>query len=138
MNFLKNIFNPDKTKSGILFIVEDNLVYAKTLEAFLKSNFPDANEIKIFPVGETCLMELHKNPDVIIMDYFLNSKYYDAENGLEIIKQIRAQQPNVKIIVLSAQQEIEATVTIVKDYNCNYVKKDDTAFAKVKEIIGGQ
>jgi DNA-binding response OmpR family regulator len=40
------------------------------------------------------------------MDYFLDSKYPDAETGLDTIRAIRQQKPATPIIVLSAQQDI--------------------------------
>jgi DNA-binding NtrC family response regulator len=135
MNFLKKLINPSSVKTKIIFIVEDNPAYAKTLEAFLKNKFTDVKEIKIFPVGEVCLMEIHRNPTVVIMDYFLDTKYADAETGLEIIKKIKAQKPQTNIIILSSQKELDVTHEAVKKYDCNYVTKDEKAFSKVEELI---
>lgn len=137
MSFLKNLFKykGEEERSGIVFIVEDNKPYAETLKVFLNAQIPAIKEIKIFPVGETSLMELHRNPELIIIDYFLDSKYYDAETGLEIIKQIRAEKPEVNILVLSAQENLDVVLEAVKKYNCSYVKKDEQAFDKVYEIV---
>jgi two-component system OmpR family response regulator len=135
MNFLKKLLKSKNPKTGIIFIVEDNQAYAKTLESFLKSSFPTIKEIKIFPVGETCLEELDKNPDLIIMDYFLDSKYYDAETGLETIKKIRLAKAEMNIVVLSSQNEIDVVIEAVKQYSCSYVKKDANAFSRLEEIV---
>lgn len=136
MSFWKDLFkSKEQEKTGLVFIVEDNKPYAETLKVFLSAEVSDIKEMKIFPVGETCLLELKKNPDIIIIDYFLDSKYFDAETGLEIIKQIRAEKPEVNIIVLSSQEEIDIVLEIVKKYNCSYVKKDADAFEKVGEIV---
>ncbi len=135
MSFLKKLFKPKASKSGIIFIVEDNIVYAKTLEGSIKSQFPEVKEVKLFPVGETCLMELHRNPDLIIMDYFLDTKYFDAETGLEIIKKIRAEKPEMNIVILSSQNEIDVVVEATKTYHCTYIKKDEKAFERLAEVI---
>lgn len=135
MDFLKNLFKLKKHKTGIVFIVEDNDAYAKTLEAFLKSSFPAIKEILIFPVGETCILALDKNPDLIIMDYFLDSKYPDAETGLETIKKVKSMKAEMNIVVLSSQNEIEVVVEAVKQYNCSYVKKDADAFLRLEDIV---
>jgi DNA-binding NarL/FixJ family response regulator len=136
MSFWKDLFkSKEQEKTGLVFIVEDNKPYAETLKVFLDAEVPVIKEIKVFPVGETCLLELKKNPDIIIIDYFLDSKYYDAGTGLEIIKQIREEKPEVNIIVLSSQEDIEVVLEIVKKYNCSYVKKDTEAFEKVGEIV---
>lgn len=135
MNFLKKLFKPKANKTGIVFIVEDNAVYAKTLEASIKAEFPQVNTIRLFPVGETCLLELHLNPDLIIMDYFLDTKYTDAETGLENIKKIRAKKSESNIVILSAQSEIEVVVDAIKLYDCSYIKKDEQAFERIKELL---
>lgn len=135
MSFFKRIFKSQRKRTGIVFIVEDDVTYAKTLESYIRLHFPLLSEIKLFPVGETCLMELKKMPDLIIMDYFLDSKYYDAETGTQIIKQIRQQQADTNIVVLSSQQNIDVVVEAIEELNCEYVVKNEQAFEKIKEII---
>ena len=131
-----NFLSKSKPKrSGIVFIVEDNEAYAYTLRSFLQVQFPELKEIKIFPDGEACLPELIKKPDVIIIDYFLDSKNPNAETGLEIIRQIRETDTNLHIIVLSSQEEFVVIVESVRKYNCSYVKKDEEAFEKVAQLI---
>ncbi len=135
MSFLKKLFKPKTERTGLVFVVEDNKVYSEALKAYLSVEIPAITEVKTFPVGETCLMELHKNPDMIIIDHFLDSRFYDAEPGLEIIKKIRAEKPEVNIIVLSSQQDIDVILEMVKKYNCSFVQKDENAFGKVGELV---
>jgi len=123
---------PDKK---LIFIVEDNQVYAKSLQTFIKIRFPGIKEIKIFRVGEMCLLEMHRNPSIVIMDYFLNSKYTEAGNGLEIIKRIKAQKPQTNIIVLSIQEKFNVLIESIKQFDCIYVQKDQEAFNKVEKAI---
>jgi response regulator of citrate/malate metabolism len=135
MNFLKKLFKIKSPKSGIIFIVEDNPIYAKTLEAFVRSCFPDTKEIIICPTGEICLSEFHKNPDVIIVDYFLDTNNQNAATGIDIIKKIRVEKSETNIIVLSSQKEIEVVLEAVKTYQCSYIKKDEQAFGRLEEIL---
>ncbi len=123
------------SKPEIIFIVEDNEVYAKSLQTFIQARFPNIKGIKIFRIGEMCLMELHRNPSIVIMDYFLNSKYEEAENGLEIIKRIKALKPDTNIIVLSAQENFKVILESIKEYDCSYVQKDKEAFSNVEQFI---
>ncbi|MFA6924810.1 MAG: response regulator [Bacteroidales bacterium] len=120
----------------IIFIVEDNEVYAKSLQEFLITCFPDIKEIKTFRIGEMCLMEMHRSPNIVIMDYFLNSKYKDAYNGLETIKQIKVVKPQTNIILLSSQEKLSVILEAIKQYDCYYLlKKDQEAFYRVKQCI---
>lgn len=120
---------------AIVFIVEDSDIYAKSLQTFIQTRIPNIKEIKIFKIGETCLIELYRNPSIIIMDYFLNSKYAAAHNGLEIIKRIKIMKPKTKIIVLSAQEKLEVVIDAIKQFDCDYVQKDMNAFNKVEKLI---
>jgi ActR/RegA family two-component response regulator len=82
-----------------------------------------------------CLLEMHHNPSIVIVDYFLNSKYGQAENGLEIIKRIKELKPLTNIIVLSAQENFNVALEAIKRHDCNYVEKNQEAFKKVEQLI---
>ncbi len=122
-------------KSRTIFIVEDNAAYASMLEQFLLKKFPDVSEIKIFPIGESSLMDLYQNPTVIIIDHLLNSVQSDAATGLSIIKRIKEANPAANIILLSAQTEFDVVSKTIIKYGCRYVTKNDQAFAKVEQYI---
>ncbi len=132
--FTKN-FKKAHLSKQIIFIVEDNEAYGKSLRAFIQAHFPEIKEIKNFRIGEMCLMELHRNPGIVIVDYFLNSKYEDAHNGLEIIEQIKNLKPNTQIIVLTSQERPGVIIDAIKKYDCGYVQKDENAFKYVKKLI---
>jgi two-component system OmpR family response regulator len=127
----KRIIPGDK----IIFIVDDNEVYAKTLESFILSRFPDITEVKIFSIGEMCLMDMHRNPGIVIMDYFLNSKFEEAHNGIEIIKRIKVEKPLTNIIVLSIQTDKNIVLEAITLFDCAYVQKDEEAFDKIEQSI---
>jgi two-component system, OmpR family, response regulator len=131
LRFFKKI-NPDKK---LVFIVEDNEVYARTLQGYLQNRFSGIIKIKLFRIGELCLEEMHLDPGIVIMDYFLDTQYLEATNGIEIIKRIKAQKPQTNIIVLSAQEDYHVALDAIKEYGCIYVQKDQDAFNKVEQFI---
>lgn len=131
MKFFKRLNTGKKT----IFIVEDNEVYAKSLQTFIRTHIPNIKEIKLFRIGEMCLMEMERNPSIVIMDYFLNSKYKEAFNGLEIIKRIKILKPATNIIVLSMQKKFNVISEVIKQYNCCYIQKDQKSFNKVEKFI---
>ncbi|PBQ32830.1 response regulator [Sphingobacteriaceae bacterium] len=122
-----------KNKSKLIFVVEDNTLYAKSLEVFLKTKFENI-EVKLFPVGELALDNLHMKPDYIVVDYFLNGQYDDAEDGFSILIDIKTKDPKAKVILLSAQQDIKIALA-VKDSGSMYVVKDDDAFENIAALI---
>lgn len=128
---------PRNTERKVIFIVEDNETYSRSLKLFIRNYYESLYEIEIFPIGEMCIMELARNPNIIIIDYFLNSKHSEAINGLEIIKRIKLLKPNTNIIVLSSQENLEVISETIKQYDCIYVAKDKDAFNKVRLTITG-
>jgi DNA-binding NarL/FixJ family response regulator len=128
--------NKKEKAPKLIFIVEDNAVYAKSLEIYLRTKF-EGIEVKIFPVGELAIDNLHLKPEFIVMDYFLNSKFYDAEDGVSILNVIREKEPNVQIIVLSSEQD-ESTIQKVRDTGCLFLHKDNEAYEKVRNLISLQ
>lgn len=125
-----------KTKKPLLiFIAEDNAAYAKTLQLFLKSRL-EGSTVEVFPVGEICIDNLHRNPDVVIMDYVLNTRYFDASNGLEMVKEIKQKNSHAHLIMLSAQENANVALKIMREVtDANYIIKDDNAFNSVLGII---
>ncbi|MBC7863355.1 MAG: response regulator [Bacteroidia bacterium] len=121
--------------SKIIFIVEDNEAYAKALKQFLQTRFAEIKEVKIFHIGELCLPELDLNPFIVVMDYFLNSRYNEANNGLEIAERIKIVKPKTNIILLSVQENSIGISEIIKQYDCMYIKKNEAAFEKVGQSV---
>ncbi len=116
-----------------VFLVDDNALYLKDLEFSFRSK-PYYNT-KSFTTGELCLESLSEKPDIIILDYHLNSVVPDAMNGLEILKRIRAIDQVVPIVVLSGDDDPQVAENCLEYEAVQFVIKDDISFAKLREII---
>lgn len=136
INELIQFFNKLFVRKKTIFIVEDNVIYSKSLQGFLTNRFPRM-KIEIFSNGEACLIELHKNPIAIIMDYQLNTDNSTAADGLSIIRKIKISSSKTNIILLSAQTELDVFVKAISIYGCSYLRKDEQAFKKVEHFIKG-
>ncbi len=116
-----------------IILVDDDFIFLEMLKESLTDN-PDYN-IVAFQSGEECLNHMHLNPDVIVLDYFLNSENSSAKNGLEILKDIHAINPQAKVIILSGQEDGNLVYDFVRENATNYVVKDNNAFLNVKTAI---
>ncbi|PKP30131.1 MAG: regulator [Bacteroidetes bacterium HGW-Bacteroidetes-17] len=101
-----------------IFVVEDDEWYNRVLVHNLSLN-PDY-EIESFTNGKDCLANLHKNPDVITLDYRLP----DIQ-GLEILKNIKAENEEIQVILISEQDEIEVVVELLKYGAYDYIVKSN-------------
>ena len=116
-----------------IFLVDDDALYLKVLEnEFLQH--ADFN-ILTFPTGELCIENLSQNPDVIILDYYLDGIYENAMNGLETLDKIKLIKPEIPVIMLSAQDKIEVAVNCMHHKAFDYVVKSETAFMRIHKII---
>jgi len=99
-----------------IFVVEDDDWYSRLLVHNLSLN-PDY-EIESFTNGKDCLNNLHKNPDVITLDYRLPDM-----QGLEILKKIKAENEDIQVILISEQDEIDVVVELLKYGAYDYIVK---------------
>lgn len=116
-----------------LFLVDDDALYLKSLEIEFMQ-YADF-EIRTFATGEHCVEHLAEKPDVIILDYELNSVNKDAMNGIDTLDQIKAFNADIPVVMLSAQDKIDIAVSCMHHKAFDYVVKSETAFLRLQKII---
>lgn len=99
-----------------IFVVEDDEWYNRLLVHNLSLN-PDY-EIESFTNGKDCLSNLNKSPDVITLDYRLPDM-----QGLEVLKNIKAENEEIQVILISEQDEIDVVVELLKYGAYDYIVK---------------
>jgi DNA-binding NarL/FixJ family response regulator len=88
-----------------------------------------------FGTGEACLAHLEARPDVIILDYYLDSNVRSAQNGLEILKIIHKQSPEQMVIMLSGQEHYGIALQTLAKGAVQYVIKDQEAFGEIDKAL---
>jgi two-component system, OmpR family, response regulator len=116
-----------------LFLVDDDALYLKNLEMDFAQN-SDA-VIRTFSTGEQCLEHLSQNPDIIVLDYYLDGVDKNAINGLETLDQLKAIRPEIPVIMLSSQDSIDVAVNCMKHLAFDYIVKSETAFIRLQKTI---
>lgn len=107
-----------QSNSVKIFAVEDDPVYSKFLKYVLGLN-PDF-EVDFFSNGKDCLAQLHKSPQIITLDYSLPDL-----KGEDILKQIKATDPSINVIIISGQENISTAVNLLKQGAYDYITKDE-------------
>lgn len=115
-----------------IFVAEDSFLYAHVLGEVLGElgNF----KITSFTSAEECISMLGNNPDLVILDYNFVEGGNNAGgmNGMDALKQIKAQQPRTPVIVLSAQQDVQVVSDLLKAGAFDYIEKRDREKAMEK------
>lgn len=116
-----------------LFLVDDDVFFLKSLEIdFLqRADF----SIETYATGELCLENLSHNPDIIVLDYYLDSVDKTAINGIETLDRIKANHPDIPVVMLSSQDKIDVAIECMHHSAFDYVVKSETAFMRLQKII---
>jgi len=122
MNALETPSEKDLAASDKLSIhlLEDDLVYAELVGFHLTENA--SCTIEKFNTGQEFLANLSKNPDLVILDFALPDI-----GGDEIFKKVKAFNPNIEVIFLTATNNVSKVVELIKMGAYDYILKDENA-----------
>ncbi len=110
-----------------VYIVEDNILYAR----ILKKQLVDANyQVKVFHNGTDFIECLHEKPDVITLDYTLPDM-----TGQVVLEKIQKELPSAHVIVISAQENINTAINLMKNGAYDYIMKAPDTREKLSNII---
>jgi len=117
----------------LLFLVDDDALFLKSMEIEFSRKTKSA--LETFASGELCLKNLSQNPDIVILDYYLNGIDKKAINGLETLDRIKAINPQIPVIMLSSQDKIAVAVNCMKHKAFDYIIKNESAFLRLQKAI---
>ena len=100
----------------LIFVVEDNEWYNRLLVHNLSLN-PDFQVVS-FHNGKDCLDNLSRKPDVVTLDYRLPDM-----SGIEVLRAIRKEDPDIQVILISEQADINVVVDLLKEGAYDYIVK---------------
>jgi len=115
-----------------IFVVDDDEMMAMALEDHLAKH--TLHEVHVFTTGEECIRNLRMQPDIIILDYNLNSKQKDAANGMKILEDIKKLNKKIPVILLSSQDAYSVALQSISKGAAQYVIKNEDAFDKIVAI----
>jgi DNA-binding NtrC family response regulator len=111
-----------------IFLVEDSIPYAKFLSYHLGLN-PD-NEVEHFSDAKSFLGQLHRAPDCVLLDYSLPDS-----TGIQVLKRIKAQQPDLPILIVSGQEDVGTAVDLLREGAYDYIVKDENAKDRIWKAL---
>jgi DNA-binding NtrC family response regulator len=120
-------------QKACIFLVDDEPIQNEMLKDYISEHF-DFN-IKTFDNGEEALKNIELNPDIIVLDFHLNSHLENAKNGVEVLRSVKELKPGTQVIMLSGQDKLEVAVDSMKFGAYDYVIKGETAFSRIENVI---
>jgi DNA-binding NarL/FixJ family response regulator len=112
-----------------IFIVDDHALFRKGLSVLINAE-PDmevCGESDDCAVGTRNILKI--KPDLVIVDISLR-----GNNGIELIKNIKAAEPGIQVVVLSQHDESVYALRVLRVGAKAYVMKQDAATAVIDAI----
>jgi two-component system OmpR family response regulator len=116
-----------------LFLVDDDAVFLKLLEIEYLQHADFV--IETYLTGEQCIENLHHKPDIIVLDYHLNGNDRKAMDGMKTLDKIKANHPDIPVVMLSAQNDIDVALNCLHHKAIDYVLKNKSAFMHLQNTI---
>jgi two-component system OmpR family response regulator len=125
---------------AIIFLVDDDELYLLRLKDHLQEKLYFKTRISTFTSGEECLSNLSVDPDIIVLDYYFSPAddiRTDKKlmNGIELIKHIKETKPDVHLIMLSCETDVEVANTAIKEGAKDYIIKYEYAPIQLQYLI---
>ena len=118
-----------------ILIADDHQLIRKGLEELLKRGFPDATFGEARDVEEVLENVRGHSWDVIILDISMPGR-----SGLDALKEIRIQRPNLPVLVLSMHPEKQYGKRVLKAGASGYINKDsapDELINAIRKVVSG-
>jgi two-component system OmpR family response regulator len=116
-------------------LVDDDRLFLKSLEHLLLHKTKYNVQIKSYQNGEECLRELDQKPDIVVLDYLLNTGNPEAMNGIAVLREIMDRYPSTAVIMLSGQENLQVAVDSIKHGAYDYVIKNESALVKLQNLL---
>jgi DNA-binding NtrC family response regulator len=122
----------EKTDSTTIFIVEDNEMFAESLAISLRNK---GYIVHPFRSGEQMISWWEVDPDIILLDYYLDSAPGIAMNGDKILRFIRRISKNLPVIILTSNSDIGDATSLLKQGAIDFILKDDDLLPNLDKTL---
>ncbi|MCS7017521.1 MAG: response regulator [Cytophagales bacterium] len=111
-----------------LFVIEDNRTESMLLQLAL-SEIKHLH-IQTFSTAGQLLEHLSEQPDIVLVDLILPDM-----SGVELIKKIRAFNPHIRVVVVSAQRDMDVLAEVQALGVFNYLVKSEMCLTYLHQVI---
>lgn len=118
-----------------IFLVDDDIKTLIMLKTHLEKRIGHDITVNVFAYGENCLDRLDEEPDIIVLDYYLNAIKEDAVSGTDILKEIVAQRPQARVIMMSGQEDMETALEAIRNGAYDYIIKNEKSMQRLELLV---
>lgn len=111
-----------------IFVVDDDEFSLNMYGHYLQQiGYPN---VSLINEGEKCVARLQEEPDIIFLDHHMQDL-----SGMETLQKIKKYNPYIKVVIVSAQENIRVAVSFIKQGAFDYIVKGDDEMLRMKAIL---
>ena len=111
-----------------IFVVDDDEFSLNRYGHYLQQiGYPN---VSLINEGEKCVARLQEEPDIIFLDHHMQDL-----SGMETLQKIKKYNPYIKVVIVSAQENIRVAVSFIKQGAFDYIVKGDDEMLRMKAIL---
>jgi DNA-binding NtrC family response regulator len=122
----------EKNNKTTIFLVEDNEMFAETLTISLQNQ---GFIVHSFRSGEQMISSWEDDPDIILLDYYIESPLGYAMNGEKILRFIRRITKNLPVVMLTSNSDIGEATSLLKQGAVDFIVKDDELVPNLEQTL---
>lgn len=115
-------------QSPKIFLVDDDPFFAAMYEQYLINQ--GYTDVTVLNNGQDCVNRLIENPEIMFIDYSM-----ELINGLDLLKKIKRFNPDIYIVFVSAQEDIEVAVNALKYGAFDYIIKGEKDRERISSVL---
>ncbi|OWY25097.1 response regulator [Sphingobacteriales bacterium UPWRP_1] len=118
-----------------IFLVDDDIKTLIMLKTHLEKRIGHDITVNVFAYGENCLDRLNEEPDIIVLDYYLNAIKEDAMSGTDVLKGIVAARPQARVVMMSGQDDMETAIETLRNGAYDYIIKNEKSMQRLEFLV---
>lgn len=116
------------TQTMKLFLVDDDTFSLHLYHQNIRNL--GYTDVTTFENGMECLNNLNLKPEVVFLDHNM-----DNLTGFEVLKKIKRIDPNIFVVMVSAQENMKTAVDALKYGAFDYIIKGDNELLKIENVL---
>jgi len=86
--------------------------------------------ITLFDNGPDCVTNLTHQTDIVFVDYHM-----DSLNGIDVLKEIKRFNPDIYVVFISGQEEVQVALESLKNGAFDYIVKGKNDTGKIAAVL---